>query len=213
MVMLGCKGSIGSMVVIKNSISIKWVRRLWSVVWSLRVVPVRVPEGLKSSPSRVTQRVCTSLWNANDLAVAASCATHKHHRQPPVPCRRIRSEHPHCRISEVETMQRAEEMAGPCTRRHCRRRSSWRRPAQRQSRPARAPEWPCLGPPWQPPPSRLEPPHARSPETKRPTEASAGVYHGLPRKEGYLNGHTLNQRTVTYLSAQRWCAIGSESSF
>lgn len=34
--------------------------------------PVRVPEGLKSSPSRVTQRVCTSLWNASDLAVAAS---------------------------------------------------------------------------------------------------------------------------------------------
>lgn len=35
-------------------------------------VPVRVPEGLKSSPSRVTHRVRTSLWNASDFAVVAS---------------------------------------------------------------------------------------------------------------------------------------------
>ena len=35
--------------------------------------PVRVPLGLKSSPSRVTQRVLTSLLKARDLAVAASC--------------------------------------------------------------------------------------------------------------------------------------------
>ena len=37
-----------------------------------RGVPVRVPLGLKSSPSSVTQRVRTSLLKAKDLAVAAS---------------------------------------------------------------------------------------------------------------------------------------------
>ena len=38
-----------------------------------RGAPVRVPLGLKSSPSSVTQRVLTSLLKARDLAVAASC--------------------------------------------------------------------------------------------------------------------------------------------
>lgn len=36
-------------------------------------VPVRVPLGLKSSPSRVTHRVRTSLLNARVFAVAESC--------------------------------------------------------------------------------------------------------------------------------------------
>lgn len=36
---------------------------------------MRVPLGLKSSPSSVTQRVLTSLWNASDFAVTASCRT------------------------------------------------------------------------------------------------------------------------------------------
>ena len=35
-------------------------------------MPVRVPLGLKSSPSSVTHRVRTSLWKARDLAVAES---------------------------------------------------------------------------------------------------------------------------------------------
>ena len=36
-------------------------------------VPVRVPLGLKSSPSRVTHLVLTSLWKASAFAVAESC--------------------------------------------------------------------------------------------------------------------------------------------
>ena len=38
-----------------------------------RGAPVRVPLGLKSSPSSVTHRVRTSLLNARDFAVAESC--------------------------------------------------------------------------------------------------------------------------------------------
>jgi hypothetical protein len=41
--------------------------------------PVSVPPGLKSSPSRVMQRVRTSLWKAKVLAVPASCKHHSGH--------------------------------------------------------------------------------------------------------------------------------------
>ena len=39
-------------------------------------VPVSRPPGLKSSPSKVMQRVRTSLWNARALAVLESCNMH-----------------------------------------------------------------------------------------------------------------------------------------
>ena len=55
-----------------------------------------MPLGLKSSPSRVTQRVLTSLLKARDLAVAASCrrsmAALRLQRHP-------LSEHQHSRVS------------------------------------------------------------------------------------------------------------------